>query len=111
MRPFMSLLLSLAMVITTLSAGYAHAQSGPTDHMVICTSAGAVIVYMDEDGTPTGPPHLCPDCALLLEAGVTDTPETSIAFESRSVIFASVAGDLILSTDTDAAARSPPPQV
>ena len=34
--------------------------------MVLCTGTGPLTVSVDENGQPTGPAHICPDCALSL---------------------------------------------
>ena len=64
MRAVLSLMLSLLLVVTSHSAGMARGAERAVDQMVICIGAQAMVVYVDSEGQPTSPPHLCPDCAL-----------------------------------------------
>ncbi len=73
MRPMQSLLriclaISLALMLALTGQGMAVVQGsgGPAGHMVLCTGAGLVTIHLDENGNPTGPPVLCPDCVLKL---------------------------------------------
>lgn len=51
--------------------------------MVICTGIGPVTVYVDDEGQPTGPPHICPDCLQALLGHLpTQTPEAARRVES-----------------------------
>ncbi|MGB2203492.1 MAG: hypothetical protein ACPH5G_19335 [Pseudooceanicola atlanticus] len=58
--------LSLLLLATAQAAAVAHAAPGPAGQMELCTGTGPVMVYVDENGTPTGPPVYCPDFALSL---------------------------------------------
>lgn len=73
MRPMQSLLricltVSLVPMLALPGQGMAVVQGsgGPAGHMVLCTGAGLVTIHVDENGNPTGPPVLCPDCVLKL---------------------------------------------
>ena len=69
LAPVPALLLAAVMVLTSQSMAVARGGTGPAGQIVLCTGTGPVAVYVDDDGQPTGPPHLCPDCALhLLDA-------------------------------------------
>ena len=69
LAPVPALLLVAVMVLTSQSMATARGATGPAGQIVLCTGTGPVAVYIDDDGQPVGPPHLCPDCALhLLDA-------------------------------------------
>ena len=68
-RRYLALVLVAVMVLTSQSMATARGATGPAGQIVLCTGTGPVAVYVDDDGQPTGPPHICPDCALhLLDA-------------------------------------------
>jgi hypothetical protein len=69
-RPCFALILTLMLVVTGQSMAVARGASGPVGQMVICTGIGPVVVTIDETGAPTGPLHICPDCALSLLVAV-----------------------------------------
>jgi len=66
LAPVPALLLVAVMVLTSQSMATARGATGPAGQIVLCTGTGPVAVYVDDDGQPVGPPHLCPDCALHL---------------------------------------------
>ena len=68
-------LLSLLIVLTGQAAAMAHAAPAPGGQVELCTGdQGPVMVYLDEDGQPTGPPVYCPDFALSLILALADQP-------------------------------------
>lgn len=75
LRPILALVLALALTLTGQSMAMARGATDATGQMVICTGAGIVVVHVDEDGNPTGPPHICPDCALTAMTGLA-MPDT-----------------------------------
>ncbi|MDK3017523.1 hypothetical protein [Pseudodonghicola flavimaris] len=52
------------MALTSHSMAVARGNAGVAGQIVLCTGTGPVTVYVDENGAPTGPPHICPDFAL-----------------------------------------------
>ncbi len=62
LRRYLAFALSAVLVLTAPSMVLARAADGPAGLMVICSDAGAVTVPVDENGAPTGPSHICPDC-------------------------------------------------
>ena len=78
MRTYLALVLSLTLVLTGNAMAQARTMTSPTGEIVLCTGTGPIVVTVDENGQPTGKPHICPDCALSLLAGFTNplaTPE------------------------------------
>lgn len=68
-RRYLALFLVAVMVLTSQSMAVARGATGPAGQIVLCTGTGPLAVYVDDEGQPTGPPHICPDCALhLLDA-------------------------------------------
>lgn len=75
LRPLATLLFALCFVLTAQAMAVARGQTSATGEMVICTGAGVVTVAVDADGNPTGPAHICPDCALSLIAAAPAAPQ------------------------------------
>ena len=73
-RHILGYMLGLLIVVTGQAAAVAHAAPGPMGQIELCTGAGPVMVYLDEDGQPTGPPVYCPDFALSLILALADQP-------------------------------------
>ena len=65
-RTYLALLLALLLVVTGQSLAVTRGSGGPAGQMVLCTGAGPLMVYVDENGAPTGPPVYCPDFGLTL---------------------------------------------
>ncbi len=57
-------LLALVLVLTGQSMAIARGAGMPDGSMQICTGSGPVMIYVDDNGQPVAPPHLCPDAAL-----------------------------------------------
>ena len=68
LRPIVALV--LALTLTGQSMAMARGATDAAGQMVICTGAGVVVVHVDAEGNPTGPPHICPDCALTVIAAL-----------------------------------------
>jgi len=65
-RSFACLVFALVLGLTGQSMAFARGQAVATGEMVLCTGGGIVSVPVDAEGNPTGPAHICPDCALSL---------------------------------------------
>jgi hypothetical protein len=78
MKRFVPRILPVVMCLLVVLTGQGLAVSRGVDRavgqMVLCTGTGPVVVYMDEDGQPTAPPHYCPDYALALLGAVHPHP-------------------------------------
>ena len=76
LRTYLGSVLILILLVTGQSAAVARATPGPAGRMVLCTGAGLVTVFVDEDGDPVGAPHVCPDAALgfLVALDLPDLP-------------------------------------
>lgn len=71
-QPFIAVALSALLVLTGHSMAQARMAPGPQGHIVLCTGTGPLAVLVDVDGQPTGPAHICPDCAISLFQAVVD---------------------------------------
>lgn len=87
------LLLSACLALSLSLAGQAAAASkgaNPvTGFMTLCIGQGVVVVLTDENGQPVSAPHLCPDCALALLAGLAP-PDAGLALPSEGCRAATV---------------------
>jgi hypothetical protein len=71
-------MLGLLIVLTGQAAAVAHAAPGPSGQIELCTGAGPVMVYLDADGEPVGPPVYCPDFALSLILALDAAPDLPV---------------------------------
>ena len=62
LRRYTALLLAAALLLTGHSAAASRFARDATGQVILCTGTGPVTVYVDENGEPTGTPHICPDC-------------------------------------------------
>jgi hypothetical protein len=79
--PIRSLVAAIAILATVLTAGAVGAVRGQAmaaGEVVICANGAAVTIAVDADGNPTGAPHWCPDCVLLLLAGLAAGPAPAV---------------------------------
>ncbi|WP_323766721.1 hypothetical protein [Marinovum sp.] len=83
LRPLAGLLLALLLSLTGQSMAVARGAAPPVGVMVLCTGAGPLTVLVDETGAPTGPRHLCPECALSL---FDAAPGSAAALLSRAFV-------------------------
>jgi len=65
-RRYIALLLTAALLLTGHSAAASRFDRDATGQVILCTGSGPVTVYVDENGEPTGAPHICPDCITHL---------------------------------------------
>ncbi len=84
-RRLVSAFAILATVLTAGAVGAVRGQAMATGEIVICSGGGAVTIAVDAGGNPAGPPHWCPDCVLLLLAGVLPAPAMAGARVQASV--------------------------
>lgn len=68
LRAYISGFVVAVLVLTGQAMAEARMMSTPTGEIVICTGTGPLVVAVDASGAPTGPAHICPDCALALFA-------------------------------------------
>lgn len=109
LRTCLALTLALLLGVTAQGAAVARGMPGASGQMELCTGTGPVMVYIDENGKPTAPPHLCPKFAplLILSLGIADF-DLSIAETAGRIDPDAVTVSV---TDTDlpvAMARGPP---
>ena len=72
--------MALILIMTSQAMAVARGTTGPAGQMVLCTGTGPALIYVDQNGTPTGPPVYCPDCALADLTAVAQHPQF-VAFE------------------------------
>lgn len=65
-KRYIGVVLVLMVALTGQAMAIARGAPGSTGQVELCTGSGPVMVYVDENGTPVGPPHLCPEFALSL---------------------------------------------
>lgn len=109
-RIHVAVVLALLLVVTGQALAMARASTGPAGQVVICAGSGPVVVYLDEDGVPTGPPHVCPDFALHIIGDVVMPPETMVPV--RHPVLPARPGASAISAPRFAVAanaRAPPP--
>lgn len=108
-RTYLALFLALLLVLTGQSMAIARGFGGPAGEMVLCTGSGPVMVYVDENGAPTKPPHYCPDGVLSLLVDMPAPDPMLLPLIMRSVALPGLTPALIrLSSLLRATARAPP---
>jgi hypothetical protein len=108
-RHSISALVVALLVLTAQSAAVARGSSMIADQIVLCTGTGPVIVNTDQNGTPVGPAHICPDCVISF--GVDVLPAIAAAQPAFAELELHWAGLDALATQTGAPAhraRAPP---
>ena len=84
-RRLVALVLTVSLTAMGLAAASARGQTRAEGRvMVLCSGGGLVQVTLDEDGSPTGETHLCPDLAASLLASV----QLALPEVARPVTFA-----------------------
>lgn len=73
-QDILGLALVFLLAMTGQGMAVARGAGGPSGSLELCTGTGPVMVYVDENGEPTGPPFICPDWALTVLAHVA-TPD------------------------------------
>lgn len=109
LRKSLPFVLSLLLVLTGQSVAASRGVDAAVGQMVLCTGKGPVIVYMDENGQPTKPPHFCPEFALTLlgaiavaQPGLPEAPDRVLPSPAHRV------ESLIAAPRPSHPARAPP---
>ena len=109
LRPYLGLLLALMLALTGQSMAMARGASSPVGEMELCTGTGPITILVDENGQPTGPAHICPDCALSLFAAIATDDTQPLRPLGRVVVLTLPAGQEPRAQPRVAAqARGPP---
>ncbi|KUF12190.1 hypothetical protein [Pseudoponticoccus marisrubri] len=109
LRPLAGLALALMLVVTSLTLSAARGQAAPVGEMVICSGGFAVSVPVDAEGNPTGPAHICPDCALSLMMAVAQNAALPVPAAALGAVLHAPDGTLATGrTRPQAVARGPP---
>lgn len=82
MSRLLRLSLILLLVVTATALGHARGQSRIAGQVVLCGGGMVTVAAADHEGRPVPVPHLCPDMALSLLAGLS--PEPPMAAPPRS---------------------------
>lgn len=77
-RQYTAISLALMLALTGQAMAVARGASSPSGQMVICSGNGPLMLSVDENGQPTGPPHVCPEYALSVIAATSDVPQSPI---------------------------------
>ena len=108
-RALIAYALVAVVVLTGQVMATARTMPDATGEMVICTGSGAVTVHLDEDGNPTGPPHICPDCVMSLLVAVDASGVMPLRDAGLTVqVFADHAAGHISRPALSPSARGPP---
>jgi len=110
LRPVTALLFALLLAISSGTMAVARGQATSVGTMVLCTGSGPASVPVDAEGKPTGPAHICPDCALSLfaaHAAPSPDPVRPVA-DAALAASAPVAQLLLRRHATLGLARGPP---
>jgi hypothetical protein len=84
LRQPIAILLVAVLVLTGHSMAVARGMAMPVDEMELCTGAsGPVMMPVDAEGNPTGPPHICPEFSLSLLNAVAVPDVVLHAVEGR----------------------------
>ena len=110
LTPHIAGALALILVLTSGAMAVARGQTMAAGSIVICAGGGPVSIPVDADGNPTGPAHICPDCALsLLDAAAPADPDVACDARLTTARYIEI-HDAAPSASTPAArARAPPP--
>ncbi|MCV2894386.1 hypothetical protein [Lentibacter sp. XHP0401] len=112
LRKYASAFMIAVLVLTGHAMAEARTMTNAAGEMVLCTGTGPITILVDAEGKPTGPPHICPDCALALFADITppfSMPESTLG-ETAPLRFTHVA-ELKAQRILAVSARGPPARV
>lgn len=108
-RTYLGVLLALMLAFTGQSMAVARGMPGAAGEVVLCTGQGPVTITVDENGQPTGKPHICPDFALSLFAFAAADPAVPLVPEGQITRLApAMARPGASALTVDPAARGPP---
>lgn len=97
-RPFRihaAIALTVLLILTGQGLAMARGSTGPVGQVVLCAGSGPVVVFLDEDGNPTGPPHFCPDFTLHLIGDATLPEEAALPRRAAAVAHPPAAGQSV----------------
>lgn len=104
-----ALFLSLAVALTAHQMIVLRGHNMAAGQMVLCTGTGPVTVYFDEDGNPTSPPHICPECALaMFDATTSDQSECVVIERAGSLVWGFATQYRLAIIQPEHVARGPP---
>ena len=109
LRAYLTGVVVLALVLTSQAMAVARGMPGAAGYAEYCLNNAPVMVPVDAEGNPTGPPHICPDFSLSLldHLGLsTATPRPVAQRSERLVVWHAVSIKVI--RRVPASARAPP---
>ncbi|EEW56646.1 conserved hypothetical protein [Ruegeria sp. TrichCH4B] len=109
LRRYTALLLAAALLLTGHSAAASRFARDATGQVILCTGTGPVTVYVDENGEPTGAPHICPDCIThILDLAQSPMVFLAPAAVTRQAHRLPSRAQSDVATERTARARAPP---
>ncbi len=101
--------LTLLLAVTSLHMAVARGQATAVGEMVLCIGGGVVSVPVDAQGNPTGPAHICPDCALsMFDAVGAGADQSAVPAGFARVIWPDGPSRMAVQTRLRPSARGPP---
>ena len=101
--------LVLMLALTSLHMAVARGQGAAVSEMALCLGGSMVVVPVDAQGNPTGPGHVCPDCALSFIVFDPASADLGPAHIPRLTVVRPVAARLVVARRVmRPAARAPP---
>lgn len=108
-HPVLGAIMALVLVLTGQSMAIARGTPGPSGQIELCTGTGPVMVSVDENGQPVGPPHICPDAAATVFAAHWDGDARAARREARALVVRPADAAPVIAAQTPAPqARGPP---
>jgi hypothetical protein len=105
----LSALLIALVLITGQGGAVARGMAGAVGMAELCAGSSAVMVYIDAQGQPTAPPHLCPDTALSLLDVATSNVKVGLVQQLVSPMQADIAPKVVVAVhQVQRSARGPP---
>ena len=101
--------MTLLLVLTSQNMAVARGMPHAAGKIEMCTGTGPVMISVDENGEPIGPPHICPDFAATLIVFVSEPPMNLARPLTHALVLRPVARITALSRQAPiASARGPP---
>ncbi|MFK7763970.1 MAG: hypothetical protein AB8B62_11945 [Roseobacter sp.] len=80
--------LMCVLILTGHSMMISRSAMAAAGTMVICVGADTKQIYVDADGAPTAPPHVCPECILHLAVDPAVFSVVTVPHDEMAIYFA-----------------------